>query len=188
MRWQELFADLEGQAQAWERTDLEAEISDRSRAETAQVLLINRLRHRLGASVRLTVLGVGRVEGTLEQVGADWVLLHGSTEEVVSMSAVLAAPDLGPASVSPGGVGVVAQRLGLTSALRAIAIDRCPVRACLRDGSTVVGTPHRVGADFVDIAVHDVGELARRDVVRGTIAVAFSAIATVRRLSSGWDV
>lgn len=187
MRWLELFADLEGQAQAWERAELEAEITDRTRAETGQVRLVNRLRHEVGGVVRLTVLGAGQLEGTVDQVGADWLLLGGSVEVVVPLSAVLTVSDLGPASVSPRGVGVVAQRLGLTSALRAIAVDRCPVRVALRDGSTVVGTPHRVGADFIDVAEHGVGEVPRRDVVRGVSTVAFEAIAAVRRLSSGWD-
>jgi hypothetical protein len=187
MRWLELFADLEGQARALERAELEAEISDRTRAETGQVRLQNRLHHRVGGSVRLTVLGAGQLEGTVDQVGADWLLLGGPAEVVVPVSAVLTVSDLGTASVSPEGVGVVAQRLGLTSALRAIAVDRCPVRVALRDGSTFVGTPHRVGADFVDIAVHDVGEVPRRDVVRGTSTVTFGAIAAVRRLGSSWD-
>ncbi|MBA2773061.1 MAG: hypothetical protein H0U36_03335 [Nocardioidaceae bacterium] len=187
MRWHDLFADLEGQVQAWERAELEAEISDRTRAETAQVRLVNRLRHRVGETVRLTVLGGGPIEGTVGQVGADWLLLGGSAEVVVPLSAVLTLCDLGPGSVSPQGVGVVAQRLGLAFALRAIAVDRCPVRVALRDGSCVVGTPHRVGADFVDVAEHDVGEVPRLDVVRGTSTVAFGAIAAVRRLSSGWD-
>ncbi len=187
MRWQQLFDDLEGQAQASERAELEAEISDRTRAETGQVRLLNRLRHRVGEQVRLTVLGGGQLQGSVDQVGADWLLLSGSDEVVVPMSAVLTIADLGPASVSPQGVSVVAERLGLTYALRAIAVDRCPVRIALRDGSTVVGTPQRVGADFVDVAVHDVGEVPRLDVVRRTSTVAFDAIASVRRLSSGWD-
>lgn len=187
MRWLELFADLEGQVEAWERAERDAEISDRTRAETGQVRLVNRLRHQVGESVRLTVLGAGQLEGTVDQVGADWLLLGGSAEVVVPVSALLTVSHLGPASVSPQGVGVVAQRLGLTSALRAIAVDRCPVRVALRDGSTLVGTPHRVGADFVDLAVHDVGEVPRRDVVRGASTVAFGALAAVRRLSSGWD-
>lgn len=186
MRWDQLFADLEGQIRDWERSERDAEIADRTRGETGHVLLANRLRRQVGEWLQLSVVGAGRVDGTLSQVGAGWLLLDGLGECVVPLEAVTTVVDLSPAAVTPDAVGQVASRLGLTSALRAIAVDRCPVRMTLRDASEVVGTPQRVGADFVDIERHDVGELARRGQVRGTSTVPFAALGLVRRLSASW--
>ncbi len=50
MRWNDLFADLENQAQAWERAELDVEVADRSRAEQATVALVDRLLAARGSS------------------------------------------------------------------------------------------------------------------------------------------
>jgi len=186
MRWQDLFADLEGQAQAFEKAELEAEVADRTRAEVGQLTLLNRLRAQLNEQVDLAVSGAGPLRGRLTQVGANWLLLSAPEEIVVPAAAITAVSNLPLSAVSPEGVGHIAGRLRMTAALRAIAIDRCAVTVLFRGGGTVTGTPDRVGADSVDLAVHELGEAPRRSTVQGRLTVAFDAIGAVRRSGQGW--
>ncbi len=187
MRWQDLFADLEGQAQAFEKAELDAEVADRTRVEVGQLTLLNRLRAQLNEHVDLTVSGAGPMRGRLTQVGANWLLLSTPDEVVVPAAAITAVSNLPLSAVSPEGAGHIAGRLRMTTALRAIAIDRSAVTVLFRGGGTVTGTPDRVGADFVDLAVHEPGEAPRRSTVRGRLTVAFDAIGTVRRSGQGWS-
>jgi hypothetical protein len=187
VRWQELFADLEAQGDSLRRADDEREIAELTRGGLAQVALVNRLHGNVSARVTVKVAGVGDLSGRLQRVGADWLLLSDGDEVVVPLSAVMGVMDLAAAAVSDEGVGVVASRLRLTSVLRAMARDRSPVRVVLRDGTSVVGTPDRVGADFVDLAVHDLDEPPRPQQVRSRATVSFAWIGCVRRQPSGWD-
>lgn len=186
MRWDELFADLEGQARALETLETEAEIADRIRCELGQVTLLDRLRAQVLATVRLWVDGAGEVTGELAQVGADWLLVKAPGELVVPVAAVVGSIDLPTAAVAPEGVSLISTRLRLTAALRGIAVDRCPITVTLRSGERVFGTPDRVGADFIDVAVHARGVPPRRSDVRSRMTLAFSALATVRRDAGGW--
>jgi hypothetical protein len=187
MRWDRLFADLEGQARAIEAAELEAEIADRVRVEVGQTLLLNRLRAQEQRMVTLTVDGAGQVHGLLAQVGADWLLLQAPSELIVPAAALVTVSDLPTTALSPDGVPLVSSRLHLTAALRAVAVDRCAVTVTLRTGTSVTGTPDRVGADFVDLALHDPAEAPRPSSIRGRSTVAFAAIGTVRRSSDGWS-
>src|SRR5680860_1230247 len=110
MRWQELFADLEARARSLEQVDLELEIADRTRAEVGEIQLANRLRSALGATVRLQVQSVGLMEGRLEQVGRDWLLVTTPDDVVVALAAVGAVLDLSATAVSPAGLTAVAER------------------------------------------------------------------------------
>lgn len=186
MRWDQLFGDLEGQARGFEAAELEAEIADRIRVELAQTTLLNRLRAQERRTVTLTVEGAGQVHGLLAQVGADWLLLQLPDELIIPAAAVVAVADLPTAAVSPDGVPLIASRLRMTAALRAVAVDRCPVTVTLRTGSIVTGTPDRVGADFVDLALHELAEAPRPSSIRGRLTVAFAAVGAVRRSSDGW--
>ena len=49
-------------------------------------------------------------------------------------------------------------------------------------GRVVSATIDRVGADFVEAAVHPVGEPRRRGEVREVVALALPAVAAIRRL------
>jgi hypothetical protein len=186
MRWQELFADLEAQGDSLRRADDEREIAELTRGGLAQIGILNRLHGNVSTPVTVQVAGVGEIRGRLQRVGADWLLLSSGDEVVVPLPALMGVSDLPPAAVSDEGVGVVASRLRLTSVLRAMARDRSPVRVVLRDGTPVVGTPDRVGADFVDLAVHDVDEPPRVQQVRSRATVSFGWIGCIRRQPSGW--
>lgn len=186
MRWSNLFDDLEGRGDALERAEREMEVADRTRAEVGQVMMLNRLRFNVGSRVSLRLVSAVGVVGTLERVGADWLLLSTPNEVVVPMAAVSSVANLPWAAVSPEGVTVVSSRLTFASALRAIAVDRARVTVMLVDGSTVSGTPDRVGGDFVDIAVHHLDEAPRAAAVTMRSTVAYRAITRVTRESGGW--
>ncbi|HET7172779.1 MAG TPA: hypothetical protein VFI30_00700 [Nocardioidaceae bacterium] len=187
MRWDELFADLEGQAVALATAEREAEVAERTRGELARVALLNRLRALAGGRLSAQVFGVGPVEGRLERVGADWLLLDRAGEVVVPVAAVALVRELPAEAVSPSGVSAVAARIPLTAVLRTLARDRSVVSAALRDGTTVIGTPDRVGKDWVDLAVHEPGEAPRRSTVRRRVTVPLAALALLRNLSGDWD-
>jgi hypothetical protein len=182
MRWDELFADLEGQLEAAEGAELAAEVADRTRHETAQLWLIDRLVPAAGHDVRLHLRGAGPVSGRLDRVGAEWLLVSEAAgrQALVPVAAVLSAAGLGALSRAPGQETRVFARLGLGSALRAIARDRVQVVVGLVDGAAVTGTVDRVGADFVEVAEHGPGEPRRQREVSGMRAVPFAAIAIVR--------
>ena len=182
MRWDELFRDLEGQLDAAEGAELAAEVADRTRREVAELRLLDRLAPAEGHEVRLQVAGAGSVRGRLDQVGAEWLLVSEAAgrQALVPVGAVLAVAGLGVLSRAPGQESPVLARLGLGSALRAIARDRLQVSVALRDSSALTGTVDRVGADFLEIAEHGPGEPRRRGEVSGMRAVPFGAIAVVR--------
>ncbi|MGI8701840.1 MAG: hypothetical protein ACR2JU_11645 [Nocardioidaceae bacterium] len=186
MRWTDLFADLEAEVGALERSELHAEVADRTRAEVGQVTLLNRLRSDVGSEVSLRLSGAVTVVGTLERVGADWLLVTSPNEVVVPMAAVSSVANLPLDAVSPEGLSPVASRLTFSSALRAIAVDRARVTVMLTDGTTVAGTPDRVGHDFLDIAVHHLDEAPRSSAVTMRTTVAYAAITRVTRESRGW--
>lgn len=189
-RWARLFADLEAQFDALEADELSIEVADRTRGELAAVTLANRLRAQVGRLVQLRMLGAGPVVGILTRVGADWATVASSTEPIellVMLDCVTAAVDLPPQAVSDSGVDPLARRLGRGPVLRALARDRAPLQFRLRDASTVTGTPDRVGADFVDIAVHAVDQAPRLAEVRSRWTIAWDAIAVVQRVVSTGD-
>src|SRR4051794_33577098 len=115
MRWEDLFDDLEGQAESLEREEREAEVADRTRSEVGQVTLISRLRSNEGRGVSLRLTGGASYSGTLVRLGADWMLLSCPGEVVVPLSGVATLANLPWSSVSPDGVEVVTSRLTLSS-------------------------------------------------------------------------
>jgi hypothetical protein len=172
-RWAALFADLEGELDAAEAAELDAEVRDRARREQAGVRLAERLHAAVGTELAVTT-AAGTVRGTLDDAAPDWLLLSGT---LVPASAVRAVSGLGPHAAVPG---PVTSRLTFGYALRALARGRTPVTVTLTDGTTLTGTFDRVGADHADLAEHPPGELRRTAAVSGVRTIAFAGIATVR--------
>lgn len=185
MRWQRLFADLEGQAIGWALAERDGEVADRLRAEAAQTVLADRLRAHRGRGVTLEVAGVGPLSGPLDAVGDGWLLVGGQADHLVVASAVQAIRDLEPRAVGEAAMGEVARRLRLTTVLRAVARDRSAVEVRTVDGARWTGTPDRVGGDWLDLVVHDPGSAPRRNEVRGRMTVALARLATVSWLPGG---
>jgi hypothetical protein len=182
VRWEQVFADLEGQAASAEAAELAAEVADRTRREVGRLRLVDRLRAAHRAEVVVRVLGGVVLTGTVADVGADWVLLEqaGTRAALVPLDAVVALSGLGARTVLPGSEGEVEQRLDLRYALRRLVRDRAAVEVVLSDGTAVTGTFDRVGADHADLAQHEPEQARRARAVRQVLLVPLGAIALVR--------
>jgi hypothetical protein len=183
MRWDQLFADLEAQADAVALAERGAEADERARIELARVELVDRLAPAVGTVVRVRCPSGVLVGGTLTRVGAGWLLIDepAQRQALVAVPAVVSVSGLGRLTAPAHSLGVVASRLGFAYALRAIARDRSGVRIDLVDGAALDGTVDRVGADFIELAIHAAGEARRRAEVREVLIVALGAVAVVRR-------
>jgi hypothetical protein len=183
MRWQDLFADLEAQADALEVAERAGEIAERTRIELASIGILDRLRAAQGSPVRLQLAGGTAVTGTLERIGVDWLLVaeSGAHEVLVVLAAIRTVAGIGRAASVPASGGGVQARLTLRSALRGLARDRSGVTLQLVDGTMLAATIDRVGADFIEAARHPAGEARRHDAVRDVVLVPCSAIAALRR-------
>jgi hypothetical protein len=180
MRWERLFTELEAEAAELDSQDREAEIADRTRAEVARTSWVDRIRAGIGTSVRLRLLGADLVEGTVLQVGSDWILLRaGANDVLVPVHAVVgavvgaegAAAAARVAAPAPGEVGAPTW----TAAWRVLARDRASVRVVRAGGSTVHGVPVRVGADFVELD-QTLGQEQRDPAGGGRVLVPYAAI------------
>ncbi len=183
MRWDGLFADLEAQAAALSVAERSAEVEDRTRSETGRLSIAERLRPAIGSQVRLRCLGGVAVAGHLRRAHPEWLLVEepAGREALVACSAVVSVAGLGRFSAVPGSESAVQARLGLRYALRMVARDRSGLRMYLADASVLDGTLDRVGADFVEVAVHAAGEARRRGEVREVIDVRLGALVALRR-------
>jgi hypothetical protein len=184
MRWQQLFADLTAQFSEAEAAAELAESASRTRAEAGAVTVAGRLGGSVGAEVRLRCRGAGQLAGTLADVGPDWLLLvdERGAESVVAMRAVTSVSGLGRrTSREDEDHGRPRVRFDLRLVLRATARDRSTVTIRTDDGGVLIGTIDRVGADFVELAEHPLGEPRRAAAVRAVHAVALAAVAVVAR-------
>jgi hypothetical protein len=183
VRWDELFADLEAQADALELAERATEVSERARIEFATIGMLERLRAGIGGQIRVQLLGGLSIGGSLVRAGSDWLLCQegAGREALIATSALRVVHGLGRLSAVPGSGGPVLARLSLRSALRGIARDRSGVRLHLIDGEVLDATIDRVGADFVEVARHPASEARRRSEVREVVLVPTAALAAVRR-------
>jgi len=179
VRWERLFADLEAQLDEAEGADFASEVADRSRREVALITLADRLRSSDGEVV-LGISAAGTTGGRVVGCGPDWVLLvDGGVETLVSLAAVVWVRGLSGAAEPTG--SVVAARLGLGYALRGIARDRAETTVVLTSGDRITGTIDRVGADFIDLAEHPLGELRRAVAVQSVRTIPFTSLGALRR-------
>ena len=146
MRWDRLFADLEGQAadlELEERDALVTELRDGAWAETTW-------RDLAGGHVVLEVLGLGRVEGEARLVNETVIHLESERmEHVVAGSAVLEVVTSERRASAPTSV---TSRLGWGHVLRAARDDGDRARLTRIDGASIDGTVDVVGRDFVTVS------------------------------------
>jgi hypothetical protein len=189
VRWQRLFADLSAQFDSAEEAAERAEEASRARAELGAVRLADRLRAAVDSALVLRCRGAGQLDGRLSDVGTDWLLLEDErgAELLVAAAAVLSVTGLGKLTAPPQADGVVRARLDLRWAVRAIARDRSTVQVVLLDGSRLGGTIDRVGADFLELAVHPEDEPRRVGAVRSVQAVALSGVELIRTVRPRLD-
>ncbi|MEV4774350.1 hypothetical protein [Microbacterium sp. LWH12-1.2] len=196
MHWDRLFEDLEGQlASEWEaeRAALDAE-SERLRISRLELRSRIRMLCAVEARMTLDLAGGQRLPVRLRALGADWLATEpssgGETAAPLSISIVPLHAISGMSmdhgmlltSLDPQVAAEPALRERMTFGflLRDFARRRVPVRIALRDGDEVHGTIDRAGADHLDLAVHDAGDVRRADAVRGFRIVPFSALLWLR--------
>lgn len=180
VRWEELFTRLDMELQAQERAELSAEVADRTRREHGEVHFVDRLRALVGSEVQLDVAGAGTVQGKVQGVGLDWVLLStGAAMEALVLSAAIVGLRGATRAAQLGGGGLT-DRMRLTMVLRSLARDRREVLLTRCDGTLVTGTIDRVGADYVEVAEHPAGEARRATSVRTVRLLPLRAVAMIK--------
>lgn len=200
MRFDRLFEDLEDQlASEWEaeRAALDSEAERLRLSKTT-------LRERLIALSEGEAVAVDLREGTVQRgvvraVGADFVALR--PEHVTDLPGARGADALVVVQlVRIVAIGIVhvdllrsarpaasaatrsplADRMTFGYVLRDAARRRRSARVALVSGAVHSGTIDRVGADHLDLALHDAGAPRRAAEVRGHRLVPFEGIAWVR--------
>jgi hypothetical protein len=168
MRWDHLFADLEGQLAAERAANFQADVAEMTRAERASVELASRIITQRGTKVSIALVTGETLVGTVADAAMQWVLLSPDGPQVlVPSKAIVAVHGLGARARA---ANEVERRLSLGYALRALSRDRARVvvRTCGGEFGGVLGA---VGADYVDIASEDAQ----------AVSVPFDAIVTVRQ-------
>lgn len=161
MRWDELFADLEGQlADGLHGQERELEIEE-ERLRLGRLTLRDRLA-AMGSgpeSIRLRLVDGGPVELVPRTVGRDWVSgdLAGETAQAVlpiaAIGALLPTAEQLDRGAPPRSPSALTDRIALSFVLRDLARRRRRLRIRTRSGE-VEGTLDRVARDHVDLAVH----------------------------------
>jgi hypothetical protein len=176
MRWNDLFADLEGQLSAAAAAQFNAEVSELTRAERASVELAARAVATLGGPVTVTLRGGDQVSGTVADASPQWLLVtQGARQHLIPLDA---AQVIGGLSAQAAPLSEVERRLSIGHALRALSQDRARV-IVQTDALELAGVIGTVGADHMDVAT-SVGSQAR-------VTVPFAAIIQVRSADGSTD-
>lgn len=187
MRWTKLFAALESQVDSLAARELSDEVSERTRYEIGTIPLVARLAGSIGRTVKVAVTGEGTITGQLQACGHDWLLLADRTQILVPLNALggitglaaLHGPLPSPASSD------------LRRTMRALARDRAGVEITIGmpgpDGVALryTGTIDRVGADWLELALHASWEARRAGQVQATMVLPLRAIALIRSVATG---
>jgi hypothetical protein len=174
-RWDELFADLEGQLDAEAAAALDAEVAALQAAAWGRTAWLERLRAAAAATVRLRLVDGSLVAGVVDRVGPDWVLLSGDDDVLLPSAAVVELTDLPPRGAAEP--SAVLARLGLAHALRSLAAGGEPVLLSRLVGPPLRGLVVRVGRDHLDVAPEDADAGAAAAAV---VTVPFAALVAVR--------
>lgn len=195
MHWDRLFEDLEGQlASEWEaeRAALSAE-SERLRI--SRLDLRDRLRMLCAdaAAVILELVGGERVPVRLRDLGADWVGAETAEEGAGRARSLCVVPIDAIAGLTmdhgmllssleerDAAGSALRERMTFGFVMRDLARRRVPVRLALRQGGDVHGTVDRAGADHLDLAVHDAGEVRRAGAVHEFRILPFASVLWLR--------
>ena len=192
MRWEQLFNDLDAQFDDLADAQMMAELADRERVALGAVSMRQRIAGAIDRTIRVrTTVGLV-VTGRLRKVGPDWLLLQEGVgrEALLATAAVTQVEGLSTGSGSP--IGGVELRLDLRFVLRGLSRDRSPVAVVVRGGgdptgpyTESTGTIDRIGADFLELAVHAPWEPRRAASVRSVVLIPLAAVVLVRALPLG---
>jgi hypothetical protein len=196
MRWERLFAELEARFDELVDEEIDAESADRERVATGTITALQRVAGALDQPVRARLAGGATVAGILLSVGPDWLLLaEGAHREcLLPWRSVTTVQGLTAATGRP--LSGLDLRMDLRHALRGVARDRSPVQLAVLgwtgDGGAsapsagasgeLAGTIDRVGADFLELALHAAWEPRRSGAVRSVALVPLRSILLVRAM------
>lgn len=193
MRWEQLFSDLDARFDDLVDAEMMSELADRQRVAAGAVTMVQRIAGAVGRPVRVRTTAGIAVTGTLLRVGPDWLLLQeGPGREVLLALAAVTVVEGLAAQTGPLLTGVQT-RLDLRHALRGLARDRSPVAVVVNGGvgepaglsTEITGTIDRLGADWLELAVHAPWEPRRAASVRSVVLVPVPAVVLVRALPLG---
>lgn len=192
MRWDELFADLEGRLE--HELDLEQQelAAEEERLRLGRIALRDRIvaMGRSDATVALTLADGETLAVRLGSAGRDWIageVAVGAARQAVivplgSIAGVTPERDQlerGLRAVPEEALPDLSARLGLAFVLRDLCRRRAGVEVSTRAGA-FTGTIDRVARDHVDLAEHEAGVPRRDSAVRRIRLVPFDAIVRVR--------
>lgn len=178
-RWERLFADLEAHLDEVDKLEREGDVAERTRAERANIRLVDRLAGSHG-EIELVLRSGGRLRGHVVDVGAEWLVVTAPQRVLVPVDGIVSVSGLG--RPGDGGSRRPTRRLSLAWALRALARDRATVRLTDILGVQVTGTIDIVGADVLDLVEHPPDLARRARHVTGTRSIRFSAVVSVESL------
>lgn len=198
MRWDRLFAELEGRFDELADEQAAAERADHERVAIGAVTAIQRLAGAHDQRVRIGLAGGAVVAGRLRAVGPDWLLVEEGQQRdcVLPWRSVALVQGL---TVATGpALSGLDLRLDLRHALRGLARDRASVQVAVAGwtggggpsgtagvSGELTGTIDRVGADFIEVALHAAWEPRRAGAVRGVALVPLASIVLVRATPVG---
>ncbi|WP_143556928.1 hypothetical protein [Serinibacter salmoneus] len=167
MRWDDLFADLSGQAEALEEDALTEDALALTRDEESAIVLGDRVRALIGCEISLAVEGGERHGGVLLDATRSWLVLReGTQRRLVPVHAITWLEGIQRVAPAPPASEV---GLGIGHALRewsrSDGITGVEVTGRRLDGALV-----RIGADHLELVLQE-GER--------TVAVPFTAIRSV---------
>jgi hypothetical protein len=154
MRWERLWADLDAQADQWERDEIAAEAADRALVEHGRITLLDRLRATAGAEVVCQLRGGGVVRGRVVGYGADWLALASQGDlpsDLLPVGALSAICGVAAAAVPVDATGLVQRRTDLRALLRAVSAAGLEVVLARPAGPDIRGVVRRVGRDYLDV-------------------------------------
>jgi hypothetical protein len=196
MRFDLLFDDLEAQLETQLAAEGAQQRGEEERLRAARTSLRERVAALVGtpdAGIRLRLIDGEAVELTPATVGRDWLVgeLPNGGQCIVPLGAI-ASLALSPAQLrasrermpgqQPGAPqAALTAKLGIGVVLRDLARRRVPLDVVSRaEEAPVHGTIDRVGADHLDLAVHERGAVRRESSVLERRIVALAAVMQLR--------
>ena len=180
MRWEQLFEDLTGQAGAADAVQRDADAVEHARSAAGQLDLLARLTEQTHDPVEVVLLDGFRIEGTVVEHGDGWLLLAARVGSVLVPAHVLASARTSVGSASMGAAPAVRTSLGWRTVLRGLVRRRCYVWLGAAGCGDLGGTIDAVGADFLELAVHEPDRPRRDADVRAVVLVSFAAVRWLR--------
>ena len=191
MRFELLFDDLAAQLDARLAADGAHEHAEEERLRAARTTLRERLESLVDdAPIRVRLADGSVIDVVPSAVGCDWVAggLASGAEAIVPLASIASvALDTAQLRTSrermprPRPGGALATKLGIGVLLRDLARRRVPLDVVsLSESAPLHGTVDRVGADHLDLAVHERGTARREGSVLEHRLIALAAVVMLR--------